>query len=449
MSCIDFLRERFLEAASKDAMIWRDKAYSYSWLLGSIDSWRSTLGSWRIGSGRVVFFKADFSPDSVALFLALTEEGAILIPTTEAAEPEKSERILISQAQSFIRQNPDGSCDVSDLPGTAEAPLYQRLRESGHPGLVLFSSGSSGKPKAVVHDLTSLLEKFKAKRHSRRTVLFLLFDHIGGINTLLYTLSNGGCVVIVEDRSPESVLAAIQKHSVEVLPTTPTFLNMILLSGVYERYDLSSLKLVTYGTEPMPESTLKRFHQTFPQAELLQTYGLSEFGILRSKSKSSDSLWVKVGGEGFQTRVVDGILQVKAHSAMLGYLNAPSPFTEDGWFITGDSVETDGEYLKILGRKSDLINVGGQKVNPVEVESVIREMEEVLDATVYGEKNYLFGNYVCAKVSTRGLKEDSGEFSKRLKKFCATKLEGYKVPVKVIFTDETAPTARFKKARNA
>ncbi len=430
-------------------MIWRDKAYSYSWFLGSVDSWRKKLESWRIGAGRVVFFKADFSPDSVALFLALTEAGAILIPTTEAAESEKSERILISQAQSFIWQNPDGSCDVSELPGAGDAPLYQRLRESGHPGLVLFSSGSSGKPKAVLHDLTALLEKFKVKRHSRRTVLFLLFDHIGGINTLLYTLSNGGCVVTVEDRSPESVLAAIQKYSVEVLPTTPTFLNMILLSGVYERYDLSCLKLVSYGTEPMPESTLKRFHKTFPRAELLQTYGLSELGILRSKSKSSDSLWVKVGGEGFQTRVVDGILEVKAHSAMLGYLNAPSPFTEEAWFITGDSVETDGEYLKILGRKSNMINVGGQKVNPIEVESVIREMEGVLDATVYGEKNYVFGNYVCAKVSTGGIQEDPGEFAKRLKKFCATKLEGYKVPIKVILTGESKPTARFKKARNA
>ena len=265
---------------------------------------------------------------------------------------------------------------------------------------------------------------------------------------MLHTLSNGGCLVTVEDRSPDRVLDLIERHSVEVLPATPTFLNMILLSGAYENRDLSCLKLVTYGTEPMPESTLKKFHETFPGAELLQTYGLSELGILRSKSKSSDSLWVKVGGEGFQTRVVDGMLEIKAQSAMLGYLNAPSPFTEDGWFVTGDSVETDGEYIRILGRKSDWINVGGRKVNPVEVESVIREMDEVLDATVYSGKNYLLGNYVCAKVTTKTGK-DPDAFSKRLKKFCASKLEAYKVPVKVTLTDSSQHTTRFKKARNA
>ena len=97
-----------------------------------------------------------------------------------------------------------------------------------------------------------------------------------------------------------------------------------------------------------------------------QTYGLSELGILRSKSKGPDSLWVKVGGEGFETRVIEGLLEVKAKSAMLGYLNAPSPFTEDGWFKTGDSVLTDGEFIKILGRESEIINVGGEKVYPME-----------------------------------------------------------------------------------
>jgi acyl-CoA synthetase (AMP-forming)/AMP-acid ligase II len=91
---------------------------------------------------------------------------------------------------------------------------------------------------------------------------------------------------------------------------------------------------------------------------------LSELGILRCKSKAADSLWVKIGGEAFETRVREGLLEIKAKSAMLGYLNAPSPFTDDGWFKTGDLVEVDGECFRILGRKSDLINVGGEKVYP-------------------------------------------------------------------------------------
>ena len=98
----------------------------------------------------------------------------------------------------------------------------------------------------------------------------------------------------------------------------------------------------------MPENTLKRFNKLFPEIKMLQTYGLSELGILRSKSKSSDSLWVKIGGEGFETRVVENILQIKAKSAMMGYLNAPSPFTEDGWLKTCDRVEIKGEYIIII-----------------------------------------------------------------------------------------------------
>src|SRR5690606_3810396 len=196
--------------------------------------------------------------------------------------------------------------------------------------------------------------------HRKRAITFLLFDHIGGINTLLYYLSNGGTIVTVQDRSAHAVCAAIERHRVQVLPTSPTFINLMLVSGAHRSFDLSSLELITYGTEVMPESTLARLNRELPHVQTQQTYGLSELGILRSKSKSSDSLWVKIGGEGFETRVVDGMLEIKAKSAMLGYLNAPSPFTEDGWFKTGDAVEVDGEYIRILGRKSELINVGGE-----------------------------------------------------------------------------------------
>ena len=121
----------------------------------------------------------------------------------------------------------------------------------------------------------------------------------------------------------------------------------------------------------MLESTLVRCQKLFPHVKLQQTYGLSEVGILRSKSKNSDSVWLKVGGDGFQTRIVNNMLQIKAYSAMLGYLNAPSPFTEEGWLETGDLVESDGDYIRILGRQSEIINVGGEKVYPVEVENII------------------------------------------------------------------------------
>ena len=179
---------------------------------------------------------------------------------------------------------------------------------------------------------------------------------------------------------------------------------------------------------------------------MLQTYGLSEIGILRSKSKSSDSLWVKIGGEGFKTRVVNDMLEIKAKSAMLGYLNASNPFTDDGWFKTGDAVEVDGEYIKILGRKSEIINVGGEKVYPQEIEDVILELDNVSDVTVYGEKNPIVGNIVCARVSLKTIAEKK-IFILKLKKYCNESLKGYKVPVKVQIVQNELHSDRFKKIR--
>jgi len=291
-----------------------------------------------------------------------------------------------------------------------------------------------------------LVKKFRKPRNALRTIPFLLYDHIGGINTMFYTISNAGCLVIVEDRKPDTVLSAIEKHNVELLPTSPTFLNLILLSEAYMRYRLDSLKLVTYGTEPMPESTLARYHKLFPNLRLLQTYGLSETGIFRSKSKRSDSLWLKIDGDGMDMRIVDGLLHVKSQSAMLGYLNAPSPFTDDGWLNTEDAVEVDGEYIKILGRKSEIINVGGEKVYPNEVESVVQSMDNVSEVTVYGEKNAILGNIVCATVSLQK-KEDQKAFTTQLKKYCRKRLQKYKVPVKIKIVDESLHNQRFKKIR--
>ena len=443
---IDFLLERFHQNQDEDAIVWCDNIYSYSWLLAAVNRWLSYLRSHAVIPGSVVALEADFSPNAVALMLSLIENGCIVVPLTDSVEAKKPEFREVAQVEEIISIGQDDDISFSETKAHVDHELIQRLKTVGHPGLVLFSSGSTGKSKAVLHDFVPFLGKFKATRHSQRFLTFLLFDHIGGINTLLYTLSNSGCVVTVKERSPNTVCAAIEKYKVQVLPTSPTFINLLLLSEAYNRQDLSSLELVTYGTEVMSESTLKRFHALFPNVRLQQTYGLSELGILRSKSKSSDSLWVKVGGDGFETRVVDGMLEIKAQSAMLGYLNAPSPFTRDGWFKTGDAVELEGEYIRILGRKSEIINVGGEKVYPIEVESILQLMDGVEDVTVIGEPSPITGQIVTARIKlTMG--ESLSDFRKRMRSFCDGKLPSYKVPQKVILADRAMYGERFKKMR--
>lgn len=443
---IDFLLNAFDTHSSRDAIVWRERAFGYAWMAAAVRRWEAFLHEHAVAPGTVVSLEADFSPNAIALLLALIERGCVVVPLTASVEAKKPEFRDIAEVEVTIRVAPAEEVEIQSTGRRVSHEILRRLQEAGRPGLVLFSSGSTGKSKAAVHDFVPLLEKFKVPRHTLRAITFLLFDHIGGVNTLFYNLSNGGCIVTVPDRSPDTVCAAIEKYKVELLPTSPTFLNLLLVSEAYKRYDLSSLITVTYGTEVMPESTLRRFHELFPHIRLQQTYGLSEVGILRSKSRASDSLWVKVGGEGFETRVVDGMLEIRAQSAMLGYLNAPSPFTEDGWFKTGDAVEVDGEYIRILGRKSEMINVGGEKVYPAEVESVLQTMSGVEDAVVAGEANPITGQIVTARVKL-STGESTTEFRRRMWDYCRDKLPRFKIPQKVILVSEGMHGERFKKMR--
>ena len=181
------------------------------------------------------------------------------------------------------------------------------------------------------------------------------------MNTLFHVLCHGGTAITAGSRSPDAICAAIQTHRIQLLPTTPTFIRMLLISEAIKRYDLSSLEVVTYGTEPMPENTLAHACSALPRVRFKQTYGLSELGIMATRSRDARSIWLKLGGPGFEHKIVEQTLWIRSASAMLGYLNAPSPFDSDGWFNTQDFVEVDGEYVRILGRRTELINVGGEK----------------------------------------------------------------------------------------
>jgi acyl-CoA synthetase (AMP-forming)/AMP-acid ligase II len=271
-------------------------------------------------------------------------------------------------------------------------------------------------------------------------------DHVAGLDTLFYCLSSGGAMVCLPDRDPATVCRAIEAHRAELLPASAAFLNLLVLSHAHADYDLSSLKLVAYGSEMMPASTLRRLGGMLPQAAFVQKYGTTELGSPRTRTREDRSLWLAIEDEAYQTRVVDGTLWIRGRSTMLGYLNAPDPFQEGGWINTGDHVEVDGKYIRFLGRKSDLINVGGHKVYPAEVEDVILQMDNVRDATVFASPNPIMGQVVGARVAL-GQAEDSGSLKRRLRGFCQARLAPYKVPVVIEVSDSPQVSARHKKNR--
>lgn len=405
--------------------------------------WRSFITT-EIGKGSVVGVQGDYNPETIALLLALIDHKDIFVPFS-SAETNLEKKLEIAEVE-YLFKFEDTRNEFKKISKDGNSGLILSLRQSNTPGIILFSSGSTGDPKAAVHDFSKLLTKFMLKRKAFRSINFLSFDHWGGLNTLLHIIANNGVIGIVSERTPQKVCEFIEKYKIELLPTTPTFINLILMSHAYEQYDLSSLKVISYGSESMPESTLKHLHEILPNVDLKQTYGLTELGVLRTKSRNSDSLWVKVGGEGFETKIEEGILYIKAESTILGYLNSTVPIDINGWYNTGDRVEQDGEWIKFLGRDSDIINVGGQKVYPAEVESVLLEISNIKDVTIYAVKNNIMGQIVGAKIQLFEL-EDLYVLKKRIHSYCKGKLESYKIPMLITISDDLSITERFKKDR--
>ena len=449
-----WLTECLLMYTGKIAIIEGDSEVTYDQLNSLVDSCKNRISSSGIKAGDRVALIGDFGLVSTALIINLIQINAIIIPLTleTARRRESLYEICDVEWEIDTYEKPtDGIFTIVRVkePVTSAVPhlFFTEIARRNNPGLILFTSGSTGEPKAVVHDFSLLLRKFRSPGRALRTVNFLLFDHWGGLNTLLHTVTSGGTVACPTKRNPDYICSLIEKYKLELLPASPSFLNMMLVSGSHKKRDISSLKLITYGAEPMPPSTLSRVRRELPLVELRQTYGLIELGVLRAKSESSDSLLVKIGGEGYDVRVVDGLLEIKAESSMLGYLNAPSPFTEDGYFRTGDRVESHGQYFRILGRESEQINVGGEKVYPNEVEEVLMQCSIVQDAVVYGQKHLLSGNIVCADIVLLANNDDEANARVAIRQHCNETLESYKVPVKIKFVKGLLTNERQKRIR--
>jgi acyl-CoA synthetase (AMP-forming)/AMP-acid ligase II len=391
----------------------------------------------QVGKGDVVAIIGDFNPSSILTLLRLIDIGVVVVPLTVDTRHEHDYFFESALVDVVI----DGT-EVKRRFHNHKHEFIDKLRNLGHAGLVLFSTGTTGRPKAILHDLTLFLKRFETPRPTLRTINFLLFDHIGGINTLLHTLFNKGVVVAPESRTVDSILETCRKFNVEVLPTTPTFLRIMLISGAVPSKVPDCLKVVTYGTERMDQPTLDDLCKLLPNVDFRQTFGMSELGIVRVKSEARNSLFMKVGGEGVETRVVNNVLQIRSESRMLGYLNAPSPFDAEGWYDTKDVVEVKDGYYKVTGRISDVINVGGLKFMASEVERVALQFPNVSLVKATPKSNPITGQHVELLVQAT----NEGSVDKvALLDFLKDRLQPHMVP-KRLRIENVVVGHRFKKA---
>jgi len=444
---LDWLLARFATAPETEAFVHKDRSVSYGQLLDLVQAFERRLADEGVKPSERIVILGDYTPEAFALVLALARHNNVVIPLTRESVVELSSALSISGSD-WIFEFVSGATQPTLSRHTVEVdnPMMRDFIAGGSPGLVFFSSGSTGQPKGILHDLERVASKFIKNRSPVVAIPFLMFDHFGGFNTILAITSSLGTVVSVAERSVARICGAIQQYRVSLLPTTPSFLNLLMVARAHEAYDLASLRRITYGTEVMPQATLDRLSRALPGVVLQQTYGLSEVGVLSSKSRDDGSLWMRIGGEGFQTKVVDGILWIKSEYSMVGYLNAPSNFDAEGWFNTQDKVEVDGEYFRILGRVTDLINIGGQKVYPAEIEEVIMTVPNIVDVAVFAESNALLGQIIVARVALAE-PETVDSLKSRIRVACKASLAAYKVPSKVLIATDPIYTHRHKKNR--
>lgn len=445
---MNWLIEEIKERGDQIAVIFKEREYTYVNLGEQIEFYYSFVKE-QINPGEIIAIVSDYSFTSIALFFALYQNGNIIVPITTQITQEIEERIKVANCDYRIDLN-DSQIEITKIADKVDNhPFICQLIKNRYSGLILFSSGSTGVPKAMIHNLDNLVDSYQGKKGKRLVFLiFLMFDHIGGLNTLLNCLAMGVTMVFPEKREPEHVSKLIESYKVNILPASPTFLNLILISEANFHYDLSSLRMITYGTEPMPDSLLLKLKEAFPKVKFLQTFGTSETGISQTASKSSNSTFIKIDDPNAECKIVDGELWIRSKTQIMGYLNSSMErFTGDGWFKTGDLVEqTEDGYIKIVGRNKEIINVGGEKVLPSEVESVLFQIPGLTDCVVYSESNPITGQMVVAKVMFKEILKPS-KAKKKIVEFCTGKLERYKIPAKVIIMAGSEYSERFKKKR--
>lgn len=333
--------------------------------------------------------------------------------------------------------------------------------------VIFYTSGTTGKPKGVMLSAANVrataklyVEALELNSGDRMQIVAPLFhcaaSHVFSI-PIIYA---GGTVIIEEGFSPEQTMDTLEQEKITVFFGVPAMYSILLNSPKMETLDLSNLRLFTYGAAPMPFELIRKIKTLYPEVKVQNIYGQTENSPAATTLKDHYAL-EKVGsvGEpvpGTEVRVVDengnplptgqvGEIAVKGPQLMKGYLKneeATKQAIRDGWLYTGDlgRMDEDG-LLYIVDRKKDMIIRGGENVYPVEVEEVLYEIPEVLEAAVVGVPHEVYGEVPKAYVV---LKEGKQLTEEEVLTKCSKSLAKFKLPAEVEFIDSLPRNASGK-----
>ena len=339
---------------------------------------------------------------------------------------------------------------------------------------IYFSSGTTGFPKAILHNHESLMHAAKAEQnHHGQTKddVFLCIPplyHTGAKMHWFGSLLTGGKAVLLKGTSPKTILQAVsEEHCTIVWLLVPWAQDLLLALDNKELdiadYDLDQWRLMHIGAQPVPPSLIKHWKEYFPNHKYDTNYGLSESigpGCVHLGVNNIDKVGaIGKAGYGWEAKIIDeqgetvkrgetGELAVKGPGVMTCYYRDPKATAEvlhDGWLYTGDMAKEDEDgFIFLVDRKKDVIISGGENIYPVQIEDFLRTNEAILDVAVIGLADHRLGEISAAiielKPGVECTEEDIQEFCKKLPR--------YKRPRKIIFADVPRnPTGKIEKPK--
>ncbi len=359
--------------------------------------------------------------------------------------------------------------DFERLVGEAEPIVEVADRDPDDTAVILYTSGTTGKPKGaeLTHaNLTRNVETFLPLIGADENTVVLgalpLFHSFGQTCGMNAAVKAGATLTLIPRFDPCKALEIIERDHVTVFEGVPTMYAAMLNDPDRDSHDVSCLNICASGGASLPLEVLRGFEEAF-DAKILEGYGLSETSPVASfnhpdRERKPGSIGTPMAG--VEMKVVDddgndvpqgepGEIVIRGHNVMKGYWNRPEATAEsisdDGWFKTGDmaTVDEDG-YFFIVDRKKDLIIRGGYNVYPREVEEVIYEHPAVREAAVIGVEHPELGEEVGAAVA---LKEGAECTEDELREHVKEQVAAYKYPRKVWFVDELpkGPTGKILK----
>jgi long-chain acyl-CoA synthetase len=435
----------------------RGRAFTYRQVAAQVARVRGGLRRRGVGRGDLVAMLAENSCAWVAGYLGIVAHGAVAVPLNTRHVGGDLGRVLDHCGPAAVFTDPEyvprlppryhervfASTDAVDAPDTARGLDGVEARPT-EVGLVCYTSGTTGEPRGVMIRNDSLVRSaewfahlFQSGPDSATAVVCPLFHNTGYNDGLAHMLLANGRVDVPRRFDPDAIARALSERRYTFLIGVPTIYSRMLTMLEATPLPADRAPWFAYGGAPMPGPLAARLAQLVPGARLANVYGLSEATSITHylpwRAGVRDLAAIGIAVPGTRDRITpDGELQVDTPTAMVGYWkdDAATRARFDGnWLRTGD-VARRGEdgLVRILGRVDDLINRGGEKIAPFEIESVISTHPDVLDVSVVGLPDRDLGEIVGAAVVVRSGTELDVD---QLGRFLAERIADYKRPGRV------------------